>query len=542
LPIPPLAFPASSYASEAFLAEASQWLSGVAGALEPLGFPRGPIVMAQIDDGAMFRFRDGVCDFDYHRDAIGGYRRFLQRKYRRLEALRKAYGDPAATFAKIEPPSRLSAPTAIELCRYLDWAEYQEELLEASLGRLRQALSEGGLGKILTGYTLPPAAERTRLDPERLRRVVDVIGLECSGRASEANRRAIARRTSELAVRAEACQSPAFANLAAGFPFYLPPLDAIDNRFCALTALAYGLRGFNVYMAADRDRWIGAPFDARGRRRASANFWERLLSAFERLSFHELSRAASVHIVLPRSLRLLARTLETFEPFAPALDELFAASTEVGCSEEDLGFSEPLLLEAERFLHLFESELHTAGVAHAYGAADVLDFSLKHASWTIVVSTGALEPALVRNVVSAIKRRRVVTLGPHLPERNECMLPLGRPSPILAVQDAPSLSVVACDTAAIARLVKKNVRRLQLPQLKVEPRTLYATVHHDRRGRARALFVINPSNTEAEARIFGDWGRAVDAIDGQPVRSGPEGLRLRLDSRSVRMLELEEQT
>jgi hypothetical protein len=295
-------------------------------------------------------------------------------------------------------------------------------------------------------------------------------------------------------------------------------------------------------MAADRDRWIGAPFDQHGRRRASADFWERLLRAFERIRFHELTRITSVHIVIPRSLRLLTRTLQTFEPFGPALFELFNQGTDVACFEEDLGLPGAVVLDAERFTRLLEHELHAAGVAYSYSAGDIVDFSLKQASWTIVVCTGALEASIARSVANAIKRQHVVTVGPYLPERTECMLPLGRRSPIVPAPDAPIPRLLGCDPAAIAQAVKKTVRRLRLPQLKVEPSTVYATLHHDRRGEARALFVINPGESEVEARIVGTWGPAVDAIEGQAVRSGPEGLRLRLDSRSVRLLELQGQT
>lgn len=61
LPVAPRAFPVPSYASEAFLREAETWLAEVAAQLEPLVWPEGPIVLAQIDnEGAMY-FRAGAA-------------------------------------------------------------------------------------------------------------------------------------------------------------------------------------------------------------------------------------------------------------------------------------------------------------------------------------------------------------------------------------------------------------------------------------------------------------------------------------------------
>ena len=56
-------------------------------------------------------------------------------------------------------------------------------------------------------------------------------------------------------VRASARGYAPFAcELGAGFPPFFPPITEADSAFTALSALAYGLRGFNVYMAVERIR------------------------------------------------------------------------------------------------------------------------------------------------------------------------------------------------------------------------------------------------------------------------------------------------
>src|SRR6186713_1826991 len=201
LPVPPLAFPVPSYASEAFHAEALVWLRAVGAELAPLVWPNGPVVLYQVvNEGAMY-FRDGVYDQDYHLDAIALYREFLRDKYERVETLRDVLGDPGATFFNVEPPRRLSATTPDELARHLDWAESQEALLARAFERYKQGLSSAGLTGIPTSHNLPLSEGATPLDPERVGAVVDLLGLDYYHGATPPQRAEIARRTTELAER-----------------------------------------------------------------------------------------------------------------------------------------------------------------------------------------------------------------------------------------------------------------------------------------------------------------------------------------------------
>ena len=66
----PFAFPVPSYASEAFLDEATRYFHALGPTLAPLVYPDGPIVMLQVDNEGALYFRDGAYDQDYHPDAI----------------------------------------------------------------------------------------------------------------------------------------------------------------------------------------------------------------------------------------------------------------------------------------------------------------------------------------------------------------------------------------------------------------------------------------------------------------------------------------
>ena len=121
-------------------------------------------------------------------------------------------------------------------------------------------------------------------------------------------------------------------------PFFFPIPDEVDNQFTVLTALAYGLRGFNIYMAVERDRWIGAPIDRAGARSPFAEFWQKLIAALEEVRFHELiATSAGAH----RHARLRSgvsnRALHAFSPATPALFAVLGSGSHESCFEDDFG-------------------------------------------------------------------------------------------------------------------------------------------------------------------------------------------------------------
>ncbi|HEY3494668.1 MAG TPA: beta-galactosidase, partial [Polyangiaceae bacterium] len=425
LPVPPLAFPVPSYASEAFHSEARAWFEAVGRELAPLVWPKGPIVLLQIDnEGAMY-FRDGVYDQDYHPDAIAQYRSFLKDKYEDLETLRRVLGDPGVTFFNVEPPRRFRASSPAELARHLDWAEFQEELLASAFRRYRERLEAAGLAGIPTSHNLPLSESATPLDPERVGKAVELLGLDYYHGASPPQRAEIARRTSELAVRCAAREHPPFAcELGAGFPPFFAPLSEEDNLFTAVTALAYGLRGFNLYMAVERDRWIGAPVDPKGRLRPSAEPWRKLCAALERVRFWELTRHTPVHVLVPRSLRRLARVMHAFGPLSAAGFQVLGGGAEEACFEDDVGLGSSRAVEADAFLAALERALERAHVPYTFSSGDVARHTFRNASWTVVACSGALEAELVGRIARARERGRAITLGPHAPVYDANFQPL----------------------------------------------------------------------------------------------------------------------
>ncbi|MFO0762074.1 MAG: beta-galactosidase [Byssovorax sp.] len=583
LPMVPFGFPVPSYASEAFLDEATRYFHLLAPAITPLLYPEGPIVLVQIDNEGALYFRDGAYDQDYHPDAVRLYRAFLRDKYRTLDALQAAYarkpskaegqaddGAPATDtsftmsttvdeekrFATLLPPTRFDAETTADLARHLDWADFHEHLLAHAFDRFGAALAAAGIDGLPTTHNLPMGQDATPLNAARVGRAVDLVGLDYYAPASEESRRIISRRTSELAVRCEGLGHPPFAcEIGAGFPPFFPPFDERDNAFTLLAALAYGLRGYNLYMAVERDRWIGAPIDRHGRARPFAAFFQKLARALDHTSFFSLRRSAPVRIVTPRSERRLARVMHAFGPITGAFFSVLGKGAREGVSEQDLGLGYPLGIEADSFVRTFEQALEARGVPFAHVGGEDRDVSLEGARWIVCASAGGLNPGLFARLEREAQAGARVTLGPRAPAFDGAVRPLAEPLDPARLRrpgDVPALLrragdtvntvdvLVADDPALADAAVSRAVLDLGLPTFACDPDGIFCTVHEDREGRPKVVFVINPGSHDLVAKVgigVGD-ARAVDLLDETAVDVKRGAFEVRMKPHTVRMLAL----
>ncbi len=539
LPMPPQAFPVPSYASHKLLREACAWLRSVAEQLGPLTWPAGPIVLCQIDNEGALYFRDGVYDQDYHPDSLASYARFLEARYGSPAALSEVYGIQADNF-DILPPQRFDAKDARGLARQLDWAEYQEQLIADAFGVFRAALAHAGLERAPTCHNLPMGESATPLDPTRLGKVVECLGIDYYHVAGEGSSDVILKRTSEIVTRADAFDYPAFAvELAAGFPPFFPPLTEHDNRFAALSCLAAGIRGFNLYMAVERDRWIGAPIDRFGGRRGFFDFWSSLNEAVQRTRLYELSRVADVCIVVPRSMHRLERMLHAFGPLSAAAFDIMGLSAYDSCLEQ--GAFPSALFEAERFVRRLLQELSATGLAYRVSGNDSATSALADSRFGFVASAVGMEPELWDALVNVASHGTELFFGPALPSHTPNSLAELSPANAAASKHIKTLTEPELPGELRALAERHAAFRLDAGH------GLKTSLFRDREGCGRVLFVTNTTREPRVARLeIGALNAgasapstdAVDALDGTPLRATFGALEVPLSPQSVRMLEL----
>ena len=279
------------------------------------------------------------------------------------------------------------------------------------------------------------------------------------------------RRTSELVARCEGAGVPAYgAEVGAGFPPFFAPMDPSDSLYTLLAALAYGLRGYNLYMAVERDRWIGAPVDPHGRRRPFADAYETLGRALDATRFHELVRRAPVRLVIPRSLRRLARASHAFGPLTPALFNILGAGFRESCLEDDFGLDLAPTVTGEAYVRAFERALSARGVPFAYAGGESLESSLVGATWIVCVLAGGVKASVLAQLKAATQSGVIVTVGPSIPERDGSMRRLSTPHDVAGLEIEPLLDATRADA-----LVARRIEQLGLPTFRVDPSDAFVT-------------------------------------------------------------------
>lgn len=537
LPMLPRSFPVPSYASNPFFAETRQWFEAALPALEPLCWPNGPIVMLQVDNEGAFYFRDGVYDQDYHPDAVAEYRQFLLAKYHEVGKLREAHGDAEASFPKLEPPKQLTAKHADELVPHLDWAEYQEHLLTASLKRMTDAMRDCGLTGLPVFHNLPPADLSTPLDPALLCQELEMIGADYYHTATPDQLRGIGYRTTELAARAEVLGFPCYAaELGAGFPPFMAPLRLRDNAFSAMSALAYGLRAFNLYMAVDRDRWVGAPITPKGEARPEASFWRKLIEALERLDFWELERRVDVSVVVPRSFRRLARVLHAFGPVSQAAFDVMGRGLTQCVAEAGVDRAGSAVVATQDLMDQLWDHFGALGVSAGFIGGDLLEQALERSKWVIVASSGGLDDELLARSLSAYEAGHAISVGPFLPTRDASMRAAAHRIPSNEKSEQPPWQLNL--GGALQSNVARWVEALGIPRASVDA-PLHLTLHHTKAGAPKVVFVINAELDahSARCRIPG-VERATDCLTSEVFVANSGEISLNVPGRSVAMLEL----
>jgi beta-galactosidase len=414
--------------------------------------------------------------------------------------------------------------------------EFHEHLLIHAMARFSKALDEAGFGELPTMHNFPLGEAATPLNAGRMAEVLDLIGLDYYHRASPGEHPIIMRRTSELATRSEGHGVFALgAEMGAGFPPFFAPLDEKDSLYTLMTALAYGLRGFNLYMAVDRDRWVGAPIDRFGRRRPFADAYEALCRALIATRFHTLRRRAPVRLVVPRSLRRLARATHAFGPVTPAAFNILGAGFGESCLEEELGLGEVAPIVGERYLRAFERALTQRGVPFAYAGGDSLDVSTRGAAWVVCATAGGMKADLVARLRKTSARGVKVTIGPHPPERDGAMRPVSPPLDVSGLELEPLDDLARADA-----LVARRIEELALPTYPVDPADAYVCVHEDAAGAPRVVFAMNPTaaNVVASCAIPG-VRTLVDALGDRRYARATGAFPIDVPARSVRMLVVE---
>lgn len=533
---PPHMFAVPSCASSRFREETHAWFQTVAEQVRPHLWPKGPVVLMQVDNEAAFYFRDGPYDQDYHPEALRFHRARLRGRHNTDERLSEAYGI-ATTFETNAPPTRCQADTPQQLMPALDWVHSQEELILDSLHDMSESLRRVGLGEVPFVHNLPMGDFGLPTNVASVDRVVGLAGLDYYQTRTDFD--VIKRRTLRLCGSVETAFAP---ELGAGAPPWFVPRTNDDSLFTALCALAFGLRGLNLYMAVARDRWYGAPIDVHGNPRPSSAAWRNLFHALHETQFATLQRNARIGLVLPRHYARLSRATHKLGAMSPSVLDLSGIPAFSACARDDFGFAQPIQLSWWRWLDTWAKALDAASIPFTYIDDDAraerfatLDTLVIPTYETFATESFARLKQLAHN-----KRVYVGPLQPHLDEqmRERRFDAFGGPDSSCLITESDVSSIVS--NLAAAHTHPSGLRLDATPQATSNAR-MELTIHHTRgkASDARVLFVIAPDATATDAILQTPTALFLrDALSGERF-AGQSSVTVPMRPRSCRMLIVE---
>ena len=422
LPIPPRAFPIPSYASAKFQARVRAWYAAVAEVVAG----HEAVVAIGVDNEAQLFFRTGAFDLDYHPDAIAWWRE--------------------ASGLDADPPRAWG-----DAARCALWMKFKDEYIARALGDFSRMLEDVGLGEVARFHNLPPGHHGLY----DLRRIQAAIGGPVGIDAYTPRARFPELRRRAAALVGNAAPVPLALEVGVGFFPWFPPLDAAEDplreRDHLMTLLAMGVRGFNLFMAVERDRYYGAAIDAHGKVEAHAAWIKPLLAALVEVDWPSLRRAPVIALVDMRADMRLGLASCVIDPMTPVLADILELGPG-GAAE--LG-TDAAAIDARRWQTAIARALELAHVPYAIVDEAATEDELARYRAVIAPTGARIDRGLWRRLRAVAEHKRgVVVIGPGTPVRDELDQPFDEPAPKRigrlkagSLDDAPGL---AADLAALA--------------------------------------------------------------------------------------------
>lgn len=505
-PMPPRMFPWPSYASAAYRAHVRRFVGTVAPMLASRLAPNGVIDAIDIEDPGAVIIRAGAYARDYHPDAVASFHVFLEQRYGSIDALCGAWGIAETSFSAVTPPTRFAAGSPRDLPRHLDWAAFQEWLVDDFRAFLRDALADAGLGNAPVSSAIDASAIGVPTDASNASARLNRVGIELATRASEFV--AIRRRLSSIVTSTD---RPFARVLAGGSPWGRPRRDD-DVIATALLSVALGAREIEVSMAVAHERWWGAPIDLDGTKTKSFASTRSLVAALASLGIEKLTAKRDVVVVIPPEYARFVRVTHLFGPLGAGLLDFAGRSFAEATLDSTFGFDRPIQHAFLDRLAALESALDAARIDFAFldpASARTLDSIPRIA---FVPTFQMLDEATSHALADLGSRGTKLVIGPDRPSLGRSMDPIDS-----GLRDAEVLGDL--EHLAFVDRMRELVAAVGVAPAPHDPDS-HARAIALHRGDARAGYVlVNAGETRGEIRLDGDdaW---VDPIADESFPAG----------------------
>ena len=389
---------------------------------------------------------------------------------------------------------------------------------ESLAALLPKLLDEVGLGEVARFHNLPPG-HYGLYDLRRIQRAIGgPVGIDAyTPRAlfPELRRRA-------AAAVGNADPLPIAFEVGVGFFPWFPPLDATDDptreRDHLLSLLAAGVRGFNLFMAVERDRYYGAAISANGH--VEATWIKPLLAALAEVDWPSLRRVPLIALVDARADARFGMASNVVDPVTAALADMLDLGPG---GHAELG-TDAAAIAARRWQSAIARALELAQVPYVIVDEATPEDELAHYRAIVAPTPGdRVDRGLLQRLRGLAEHKRaIVVVGPNTPTKDELDQELGEPAPRrIGKLKAGSLDDLAGLADDLAGLVGETEEAWFIER----PDTVRSMAYADASGATRVVFVVSDAERATTAVML--------AADGVTSLRDVFGERLRVDAGRV---------
>ncbi len=295
-----------SYLYPQYLSYVRRWIRDVDLCIKDFCYPKGPIVLIQLDNEPSMAFHDQIFASDYNQVNISLYQGWLEEKYSSIEKLNSVCSTGYANFSDVELPFKLALRRLQDLKKYMDWVEFKEWLLARHLTLLKQMHLDNGVKEVI--FTTNYNQHRPMSVPNNWRKLEEAAGL------GGYDIYALAPLDEE--VFADIVKAVNYTRAVSRMPWApeimsgvwhikeikdTPRISREHLEFLYFIALAYGLKGMNFYMFVNRENWKSTPVTEEGEKTYTYQAVSKVMRFIKEVKdFNSLTKIQSIALMYYR--------------------------------------------------------------------------------------------------------------------------------------------------------------------------------------------------------------------------------------------------
>ncbi len=445
----------------------------------------------------------------------------------KIAALNRQYGLALTSFDAVQPPRQKEIHSSQDLRRYLDWVDFKEWTLARHVSSIGECHLRNGLDRVLFSVNYNEHPQLAVPNNWKLLELASGVGGFDFYPRLPMQFPDFVRKVQAVNYSLQVNRLPWSPEMMSGIWSFegdehqAGEIPSSEYEYLYLVCLAFGLKGMNFYMLADRDHWVHSPIDAQGNLTETADSVRAVKRLFEQV--HQFPRLQKT-----RFAGILYHHRDAQEAFVAEQDTIWVDGYRLGSAYEQFSRLYTILLELNVDPAIIDLSANPDGI----NDVSIL-FAIESPNWD----------AATRNTLAKFTRTggEVVRLCGL-----EESLEKGQSPGSLHFGDAPGVSRWGCsleDGEIANKVIALLAARPELPWIRSSNPRIMAIEH--RHAAEKVLFILNADDEDQTAIL--SWRHTApqefeEILSGAPCLAQNGEWRVSLPPRTVGVYRLVQKT